>query len=82
MTSVFFLQNFIKPTKWTGTSKKDGITEILVDGFHPKRMRCSEVHKKDKLLLKSIKWTNTSVKEEMIKILMTVHSRRVKMSVQ
>ena len=78
----FFLQNFIKPIKWTGTSEKDGITEILVDGFHPRRMRCSEVHEKGKLLLKSIKWTNTSVKEEMVKILMTVHPRRVKMSVQ
>ena len=36
-------------------------------------MRCLEVHKKDKLLLKPIKWTN---------ILMTVHPRRVKMIVQ
>ena len=45
-------------------------------------MRCSEVHKKDKLLLKSIKWMNTSIKEEMIKILMTVHPRKVKMTVQ
>ena len=62
--------------------RRNEITEILVDGFHPRRMRCSEVHKKDKLLLKSIKWTNTSVKEEIIKILMTIHLRRVKMSVQ
>ena len=44
-----------------------------MDGFHPKGMRCPEVHKKDKLLLKSIKWTN---------ILMTVHPRRVKLTAQ
>ena len=62
--------------------RRNEITEILVDGFHPRRMRCSEVHEKGKLLLKSIKWTNTSVKEEMVKILMMVHPRRVKMSVQ
>ena len=62
--------------------RRNEITEILVDGFHPRRMRCSEVHEKGKLLLKSIKWTNTSVKEEIIKILMTIHPRRVKMSVQ
>ena len=76
MTSVLFSIKFYQ------AHKVDGYIRDLVDGFHPRRMRCSEVHKKDKLLLKSIKWTNTSVKEEIIKILMTVHPRRVKMSVQ
>ena len=35
---------------------------------HPRRMRCSEVHKKDKLF-KSIKWTNPSMTDGIPKIL-------------
>ena len=36
---------------------------------HPRRMRCFEVHKKDKLLFKSIKWTDPSVKDGITEIL-------------
>ena len=61
MTSEFFLRNFIKPIKWTNSSKKDGIIksiewtdssrmdEILLSPYngriHPWRME--EIHKKD-----------------------------------
>ena len=42
------------PLKWT---------------VHPRRMRCFEVHKKDKLLFKSIKWMDPSVKDGITEIL-------------
>ena len=47
MTSEFFLRNFIKPIKWTNSSKKDGIIRSIEWTDSSKKDGITKVHKLD-----------------------------------
>ena len=52
-------ENIIRSNKWTG------LLQTLIKWMvHPRRMKYSEIHKKDKLLFKSLNRTNSSEKDK------------------
>ena len=50
MTSEFFLRNFIKPIKWTNSSKKDGIIRSIEWTDSSKKDGITKVHKLDRFM--------------------------------